>query len=512
MEVVSCNEGSHIVINVNYEFIIFLILLTRYRSKDKIGDLSLLIQNTLRQDFYDPNPIIRKLALQTICSCASRPETMVEFLELGLKDASSCVRRSAALRCITLYNQDPELILSYAFSPRLYRKLGDKDSLVVSNSLVALEEILKDEGGVVINHNITCHLLSHLQNFTDWGLINVLSLLRKYKPEDETEMFDILNILDPFLQNKNCSIVIKTVELFLFFLSDYPHLKEDVFKRVAPQLASFLNNSTSPEKVYLLLGFIQENVTKYPTSFQSLYKSMFCRFDEHVHIKLKKIDILTKLATEESINDIQDEISMHCTSPVDAVSKAAISAIGILAKNHPCVFELCVAKLIQLLTLEQESITSHVLFIFQGLDLQKLEKVENFVVHLQTCHNSLKSEGGKCAFLWLLGELGSSVPESPYILEHFISECTNSHNVLFKNAILTTALKLFFKRPAECQMILGRIFEICHYDVNIGIRNQVHFYYKLLKYNIEVAQQIVSNVTDDDIERFRKDDKVLVNV
>lgn len=47
----------------------------------------------------------------------------------------------------------------------LYALLRDPDPVVVVNCLRALEEILKDEGGVVINKPIAHHLLNRCANF-----------------------------------------------------------------------------------------------------------------------------------------------------------------------------------------------------------------------------------------------------------------------------------------------------------------------------------------------------------
>lgn len=44
----------------------------------------------------------------------------------------------------------------------LYSLLRDSDPVVMVNCLRALEEILKDEGGVAINKPITHHLLNRL--------------------------------------------------------------------------------------------------------------------------------------------------------------------------------------------------------------------------------------------------------------------------------------------------------------------------------------------------------------
>lgn len=52
--------------------------------------------------------------------------------------------------------------LDAAVVNELYNLLRDPDPVVMVNCLRALEEILKEEGGVVINKPITHHLLNRL--------------------------------------------------------------------------------------------------------------------------------------------------------------------------------------------------------------------------------------------------------------------------------------------------------------------------------------------------------------
>lgn len=502
-----CNEGKDVSSAVGYVVKVLpiqdlvtkklaCVLLTRF--KEEIADVGLLVHNTLRQDFYDPNPNVRNLALKTICCCLSQAEDIEEFINLGLKDASAYVRRTAVLNCITLHSRDSDLFFNRGFIDRLYAMLRDPDPVVVSNSLIALDEILRDEGGVVINRNIASYLLGHLTNFTEWGLVQILIFLRRYKPKTEDELFDFLNVLDPLLHSSNSAIVIETAKLFLNLLLEMPHLKENVFMRISPKLASFLSNSTNPELLYLILAFMLENLNNFPNVFNHLYRNLFCKYNENPRIKVVKLQIVTQLTADENVHEIIDEITMHCTSPSKTVSNAAIFAVGQIAKLRPAVFEVCIGKLLQLLTVEQECLTSQVLHVLQSLDLYELKDKSELIGKLQNCRHIVESKDGKCAFWWLIGEYGHLIPEAPHLLEDFISDRSKFGELAVKHAVLIAGLKLFFKRPAECQMVLGRILESFQQDVNGELRDQVHFYYKLLSGDIEVAKKIILGKDVDD--------------
>lgn len=152
-----------------------------------------------------------------MCLCARLP-SLVEYVEqpltAGLRDRAACVRRVAVLGWAKLHNLQPSseiggdffypvnTVLFFSckkeesqshhywcisrcvlladtsasctetsclwFFPdaavvnELYSLLRDPDPVVMVNCLRALEEILKEEGGVAINKPITHHLLNRL--------------------------------------------------------------------------------------------------------------------------------------------------------------------------------------------------------------------------------------------------------------------------------------------------------------------------------------------------------------
>lgn len=75
---------------------------------------------------------------------------------------------------------------------KLYGLLSDKDAQVVVNAILALEAILVDEGGVVINHAIAHHLIRRYKDWTSGQLQIVLGMLCRYKPETDDEIYEIM--------------------------------------------------------------------------------------------------------------------------------------------------------------------------------------------------------------------------------------------------------------------------------------------------------------------------------
>ena len=52
-----------------------------------------------------------------------------------------------------------------------------------------------------------------------------------------------------------------------------------------------------------------------------------------------------------------------------------------------------------------------------------------------------------------------SIAEVPYIMEEIVNEVKEESSSEVKLQLLTATMKLFFKRPPECQDILGRLLE-----------------------------------------------------
>ena len=70
--------------------------------------------------------------------------------------------------------------------------MRDRNPEVVANGIIALNEILRSEGGMTINTNIAHYLLQRLREFNEWHQCLVLDILIRYKPSSEDENFDIM--------------------------------------------------------------------------------------------------------------------------------------------------------------------------------------------------------------------------------------------------------------------------------------------------------------------------------
>ncbi|KAE8623156.1 hypothetical protein XENTR_v10005520 [Xenopus tropicalis] len=324
-------------------------------------DLALLAINTLCKDCSDPNPMVRGLALRSMCNL--RMPGIIEYIQQpihnGLRDKASYVRRVAVLGCSKMHSQQGDVEVDGVVVNELYSLLRDPDPIVVVNCLRALEEILKGEGGVVINKPIAHHLLNRMAELDQWGQSEVLGFLLRYNPKTEDELFDILNLLDNFLKSNHTSVVMGATKLFLVLAVEFPNVQRDVLGRLkGPLLAA--SASESKEMCFAALCHVREILRSMPGHFSSHYKKFFCSYNDPHYIKSQKMDILCELVNDENVHNVLEELRICCTDISVQLAQTAIFAIGRIAKTFS---EKCVKILSQLLEFNQEHITSGKYFI-----------------------------------------------------------------------------------------------------------------------------------------------------
>ncbi|XP_012880078.1 PREDICTED: AP-4 complex subunit beta-1 [Dipodomys ordii] len=427
-------------------------------------DLALLAINTLCKDCSDANPMVRGLALRGLCSL--RVPGVQEYTQQpilnGLRDKASYVRRVAVLGCAKMHNLHGDSEVDGALVNELYSLLRDQDPIVVVNCLRSLEEILKQEGGVVINKPIAHHLLNRMSKLDQWGQAEVLNFLLRYQPRSEEELFDILNLLDSFLKSSSPGVVMGATKLFLILAKKFPHVQSDVLVRVkGPLLAAC--SSESRELCFAALCHVRQILRSLPSHFSSHYKKFFCSYSEPHYIKLQKVEVLCELVNDENVQQVLEELRGYCTDVSADFAQAAIFAIGGIARTYT---DQCVQILTELLGLRQEHVTTEA--------------------------------EGKQALIWLLGVHGERIPNAPYVLEDFLENVRSETFPAVKMELLTALLRLFLSRPAECQDMLGRLLHHCiEEEKDMAVRDRGLFYYRLLLVGIDEVKRILCSPKSD---------------
>ncbi|KAM4610404.1 AP-4 complex subunit beta-1 [Polymixia lowei] len=459
-------------------------------------ELSLLVINTLRKDCQDPNPMVRSLALRNMTNL--RLPSLVEYVQqpltAGLRDRAACVRRVAVLGWAKLHNLQPNSDIDAAVVNELYSLLRDPDPVVMVNCLRALEEILKEEGGVAINKAIAHHLLNRLKECDVWGQCDVLRILQRYRPQSEDELFDILSLLDPSLLSPHAPVMAATLSLFLNLCSGLPAVSLSALERArGPLLAAC--GSASRETKFTALCHIQLLLRSLPGMMGAHYKRFFCGYAEPAYIKQRKMQVLVELVNDENVALVLDELRGYCTDVNTDTAQAAISAIGRIGRSYS---DRCLEILIGLLGLKQEHITSAVVQTVRDLVWVCPQCSDAVCLALEGCEETLQDSQGRQALLWLLGVYGERVSSAPYVLEAFIDSVRSEVSLGVKMELLTAAVRLFLCRPAETQDMLGRLLHFCiEEETDMCVRDQALLYYRLLHCGIEETRKVLQGRRSD---------------
>ncbi|XP_003383030.1 PREDICTED: AP-4 complex subunit beta-1-like [Amphimedon queenslandica] len=476
--------------NIVQKKMVYLYLST-YAERN--SELALLTINTLRKDASDRNPTIRGLALRSMSSL--RLPNVIEYIESplqsGLTDKSPYVRRTAVMGVVKLYYIAPDIVSDMKWSSVLYDMLRDDDPLVVCNCLSALEEILANDGGIVISKKLAHYLINRIRDFSEWGQCQVLQLLLKYNCTDDEEALEILNALDDRLKHVMVGVVMATIRLFFHLTESMPEVYHDVFERVKTPLLTLLGSGPS-EVIYVVLQHIEIILSQNSTLFSSDYHNFYYRFNDPPYVKLKKLDLLTQVSDDSNSKDIIQELSECATDVNVGVSQKSIHAIGLISVKLPDIANYCVDRLLALIPMEIEHVTSEVITTMSNI-LRKYENTHELILpRLNSCYATMTSGSGRGSLIWILGEYGESLDESPYILEDIINNISGESSLEVKLQLLSATMKMFFKRPPECQEMLGRLLEYCiEEETDMLLRDRALLYYRLLKKDVAAAKKIV---------------------
>lgn len=462
-------------------------------------EMGLMCINTLQRDCSNEDPMVRGLALRSLCSL--RLPSVLEYisapLRASLTDPHSYVRKTGVMGILKVYNLDKDLVKSGDFVDILYNMLRDVDGLVVTNCIVALDEIMLEEGGIAINTAIVHHMLGRLNDFNEWGLGAVLRLVARYEPESDEETFGIMNVLDPVLRTSNSGVVLEAIGCFVRLTEHLPDLHGQVYDRVKAPLLTLMAGGGAAgghELLYCLLKHAELLVSRSRDSFASEYRNFYIRYDEPSPVKHSKVALLAGLATEVSADSILAELKEYAGDVEPALAKAAIGAIGTIASRLRSKSADACALLVDFLESGTPNVKSEALLVAKDVLRRYPERRGDLVPSLGRYLRELDQSApdGRSAAVWIVGRWGEEIVNAPYMLEPLVDNYEDEASVDVKLALLTAATRLFFKRPPEMQAMLGRLIQHALDDsANPDVRDRALLYFRLLRRDVKTAKSIV---------------------
>lgn len=470
-------------------------------------ELAQMCTNTLQKDCGNEDPMVRGLALRALCSL--RLPQMVEYisepLRKSLADSHAYVRKTGVMGILKLWHLDSDAFDRCNFVDILYDMLRDTDAGVVSNCIWVLNEIMAEgpDGGMAINRPIMLSLFNRIHEFSEFGMLPLLELVPRYRPVNEEEIYQVMNLLDPVLRTSNASAQLATIRAFLALAehvqdSDKQNLVNQIIMRIKAPLVTLVT-SGSPELMYCLLKHIQAIIAISPGTLDDEYRQFYVRYTEPSHIKHLKVVILPKLTNAYNAQEIVAELAEYVSNLDTTLSRLAVRALATIV-FHKSGGEGCeeaiVLRLVEMLDLDVGHVPSEAATALADV-VRKHPNLKEIVSHrLPRALKYVIEPSGRASIIWLLGETGSTVKEAPYALEKLIDSYENITSPIVKMALLTSTMKLFFQRPPECQRMLGRLLKYTTEDIsNQDLHDRALFYHRLLKSSPKLAQIVVGGTS-----------------
>lgn len=488
-DVVNCMQTE----NLELKKLVYLYLINYAKSQP---DLAILAVNTFVKDSQDPNPLIRALAVRTMgCIRVDKiTEYLCDPLQRCLKDDDPYVRKTAAVCVAKLYDINAELVEDRGFLENLKDLISDNNPMVVANAVAALAEIQENSTQPIfeITSSTLAKLLTALNECTEWGQVFILDALSRYKAADAREAENIVERVTPRLQHANCAVVLSAVKMILqqMELITSTDVVRNLCKKMAPPLVTLL--SAEPEIQYVALRNINLIVQKRPTILAHEIKVFFCKYNDPIYVKMEKLEIMIKLASDRNIDQVLLEFKEYATEvDVDFVRKA-VRAIGRCAIKLERAAERCISVLLELIKIKVNYVVQEAIIVIKDIFRRYPNTYESIIATLCESLDTLDEPEAKASMIWIIGEYAERIDNADELLESFL-ESFPEEPALVQLQLLTATVKLFLKKPTEGpqQMIQVVLNNATVETDNPDLRDRAYIYWRLLSTDPEAAKDVV---------------------
>uniref|UniRef100_A0A668SAB0 AP complex subunit beta n=1 Tax=Oreochromis aureus TaxID=47969 RepID=A0A668SAB0_OREAU len=436
----------------------------------------------------------------------SQPDMAIMAVNSFVKDEDPYVRKTAAVCVAKLHDINAQMVEDQGFLDSLRDLIADSNPMVVANAVAALSEISESHPNsnlLDLNPQNINKLLTALNECTEWGQTFILDCLSNYNPKDEREAQSICERVTPRLSHANSAVVLSAVKVLMKFLELLPKDSDyynTLLKKLSPPLVTLL--SGEPEVQYVALRNINLIVQKRPEILKQEIKVFFVKYNDPIYVKLEKLDIMIRLASQANIAQVLAELKEYATEvDVDFVRKA-VRAIGRCAIKVEQSAERCVSTLLDLIQTKVNYVVQEAIVVIRDIFLLYInlfKKLMDCVAHMYEsiiatlCENldSLDEPDARAAMIWIVGEYAERIDNADELLESFL-EGFHDESTQVQLTLLTAIVKLFLKKPSETQELVQQVLSLATQDSdNPDLRDRGYIYWRLLSTDPVTAKEVV---------------------
>lgn len=496
--------------NMSLKKLIYLYLIN-YSSQEP--EQAIMAVNMFIKDSQNPNPIVRALAVRTMCRIRiqSVAENMVIPLKKTLEDTDPYVRKTSALGVAKLYDIIPDIVESSGLFQNLINLLNDDNPMVVANSIAGICEIndKRKERILDFNEKVVLSILSALDDCSSWCQIMILDALAKYRPESSDHAASLNDRLSSFLNNSNPAVVISAFKCIYNSL-DYDYRGPPyVLSLIIPPIITLLNIS-EPEIQYVVLRTLSLFVKKYPHALSNQISSFYCKYNEKPFIKMEKLNIIMSLCTKKYAKLVLGEMIQYCNSVDVCFVKSAIQCIGKIALKYEGTTPDCVEALLKLTESKADYSNEETIIVLCDVFRKYPGEYENIIPIVCQNIGHLKAPAARAAIIWILGEYCKEIENIDVLIDQFLDNFQDEQTIV-QSQILNTIVKIFIEYPDKVQDQLQFVLNESSKDtISPDIQDQASLYYKLLSQDISMAKEILLFPKDSiQYNTFQFEDSVL---
>ncbi|XP_039158307.1 beta-adaptin-like protein C [Eucalyptus grandis] len=140
--------------------------------------------------------------------------------------------------------------------------------------------------------------------------------------------------------------------------------RENLCKKMAP-LVTLL--SAEPEIQYVALRNINLIVQRRPTILAHEIKVFFCKYNDPIYVKMEKLEIMIKLASDKNIDQVLLEFK-ECATEVDVdFVRKAVRAIDRCAIKLERAAERCISVLLELIKIKVNYVVQEAIIVIKDI-------------------------------------------------------------------------------------------------------------------------------------------------
>ena len=420
-------------------------------------------------------------------------EYLCEPLSRCLKDEDPYVRKTAAVCVSKLYDISPELVEDRGFLEVLRDLICDVNPTVVANAVAALSEIAETSGKdvMMVTAAVLQKLLAALNECTEWGQVFILDSLAKYIPGDSREAEGIIERVSPRLQHANSAVVMSAVKVILKYMDAITNVEtaRTLSRKLAPPLVTLLN--AEPEVQYVALRNINLIVQKRPKILEHEIKVFFCKYNDPIYVKMEKLEIIIRLASERNIEQVLLEFKEYATEVDVEFVRRSVRAIGRCAIKLDKAAERCINVLLDLIQTKVNYVVQESVVVIKDIFRKYPNRYESIIATLCENLEDLDEPEAKASMIWIIGEYAERIDNADELLESFLETFAEETSQV-QLQLLTATVKLFLKQPDTSQDMVQRVLAMATEDSdNPDLRDRGYVYWRLLSSDPEAARAVV---------------------